>query len=480
VAIAVCALGTTALAQLELHPGGITPVLVGALQGIASALFLGAGVLRLSRFRLAGDQRSLRMGVALVVLGGIAIPLTGLAGVISSGGDSGSMLRPATAIATVGVVQLMVFRAICGPDHRRPHALRLLATACGAALLLFLGLVTLNAWWPQLLQTDSVPPAALRGATLAVVWLYVGLEAALRSEERPWAGKVSPLLGCMGVAELLRIVSAYHQGGWELAAAGLQALLAALVAHRALVDLDEATSALRLSNDQDAAKHHAWREEMAHDARNALAGLRAALVTLEKYDGVLDTDTSVRLRAAALGEISHLEHLIIRPDPVDPVDFDIAEVVTQVIDAQRANGASVELDVAPTWARGRPADLATALQNLVVNGRDHGGNRITIRTVRAGSRVELSVVDQGPGLSEAQIATLFQRGARGPKSRGSGLGLHVSRTLMRQQGGDLFLRDHVGGATFVITLPLSVNVTTAAVRRAETRHAVALVGVEAS
>jgi signal transduction histidine kinase len=476
----VCAAAASVLAQHDMHAGSLAAQIVAVLQIVTASLFLGAGVVRLARFRLAGDQRSLRMGVALVVLGGIAIPLTGLAGVLSSGGDSGSMLRPATAIAAVGVVQLMVFRAISGPDHARPHALRLLATACGAALLPFLGLVALNAWWPQLLHADSVPPVALHGATLGVVWLYVGLEAALRSDERPWAGRAAPLLGCMGVSELLRLVSAYHPGGWELAAAALPALLAAMVARHALADLDEATCAVRRSSDQDAAKHHAWREEMAHDARNALAGLRAALVTLEKYDGVLDADTSVRLRAAALGEVSHLEHLIIRCDPVDPVDFDVAEVVTRVVDAQRANGADVQVDVAPLWVHGRPADLATALQNLVVNARDHGGNRITVGTARAGGRCELSVTDRGPGLSEPQLATLFQRGARGPESRGSGLGLHVSRTLMRQQGGDLFLRDRVGGATFVITLPLSVTVAPAAVRRTETLDAFAFAGMQAS
>ena len=56
-------------------------------------------------------------------------------------------------------------------------------------------------------------------------------------------------------------------------------------------------------------------------------------------------------------------------------------------------------------------------------------------------------------LSDGQLATLFQRGARGPGSQGSGLGLHVSRVLMRQLGGDVQLRRHHGGATFALVLP---------------------------
>jgi signal transduction histidine kinase len=481
VAVAVCAIVATVLEQLDVQAGtGVAARVVGALQVIASALFLGAGVLRIARFRVAGCQRSLRMGVALVVFGAFALPLTSLAGIIASGEDSGSMLRPATAMATIGVSQLVVFRAVTGTDPRRPHSIRLLVTACGSALLLFLALVGVHALWPTFLHAEALAPTALRGATLAAVWLYVGLEAALRSEGRAWVGKAAPLLGCMGVAELLRVVAVYHPGGWELAAAALLALLGGLVAHRALMDLDETVRATQ-RRDEDIADHHAWHEEMAHDARNALAGLRAALTTLEKYDGVLDTATCGRLRSAALGEINHLEHLIIRSDQADPVDFDVAEVVTHVVDSQRANGADIALDVHPLRVHGRPGDLATALQNLVVNARDHGGNRITVRTSRIGDQMELLVSDRGPGLAEGQVATLFQRGARGPESRGSGLGLHVSRTLMRQQGGDLVLREHVDGATFAITLPLAVPVAWTEPRRtAVPVRSFALAAAEAS
>ena len=477
VAVGGCALLATVLAQLDVHASSVAEHVTQVLGVVGAALFLGAGVLRVARWRVAGDVRSLLMGAALVVLGGLVIPLTSLAGVLM-GSDEQSLLRAATAVTTTCVVLALVMRALTTHDDDQPHAGRLLAWSALACLVLFAGVVALDAWAPQALHAETLAPRVVRGTLLAVAWLYVGLEAALRSEDRPWAGRVAPLLGCMGVAELLQVASVYHDGGWVLASAGLVAALAAVTAHRSLVDLDEAatTGQARLEAVSSAlhetrvgmSQHHAWREEMVHDARNALAGVRAALTTLERYDGVLDGPTSERLRTAALGEISHLEHLIIRSERTESVDFDVAGVVTNVVEAQRANGVEVTLHAAPFRAHGRPGDLATSLQNLLVNARDHGGNQVSVHTVTVAGRVEVHVSDQGPGLSESQLTTLFQRGARGPASHGSGLGLHVSRTLMRQQGGDLQLRRHHGGAVFVLVLNAAAPLAAPSARPAPT------------
>ena len=70
-----------------------------------------------------------------------------------------------------------------------------------------------------------------------------------------------------------------------------------------------------------------------------------------------------------------------------------------------------------------------------------------------------TVSDDGRGLEEADRAWLFGRFERGAAGRtsgnGSGLGLYVSRALMRGMGGDLVLDDVVPGrgATFRLTLP---------------------------
>ena len=98
--------------------------------------------------------------------------------------------------------------------------------------------------------------------------------------------------------------------------------------------------------------------------------------------------------------------------------------------------------------RGRPGDLATVLQNLLVNAAVHApGCPVTVQLVAGPSQVEIVVSDRGPGLTAAQAATVFDRGVRGADSPGSGLGLYVARTLLRRHGGDVELRQREGGAT---------------------------------
>ena len=78
---------------------------------------------------------------------------------------------------------------------------------------------------------------------------------------------------------------------------------------------------------------------------------------------------------------------------------------------------------------------------------------------RARKQVWATIGDGGPGLSEEDRARLFERFARGDAGRaagdGSGLGLYVSRALMRGMNGDLTVDDPVAGqgAVFRLTLP---------------------------
>jgi signal transduction histidine kinase len=461
VATAVC---TVVATVLVLGSGSqlLGDRLTGAFGLVAAALFLGSGGLRISQWRLTGESRCLLMGAALVVLGGLSIPMTNLAGVIMRDSET-SLLRAMTALTSTLVVLTLVVRALHSPPEGgslRP--LRIVVPAAVVVAATFTGLVAVYAVSPGLLTSTLVPPPAVRGSLLAIAWFAVGLEAAMRSTQLPWAGRVAPLLGCMAVAEMLRVISVVHPGAWEVTGAALVALIASITAHRALRDLEEAVradranhaspTAYRSGTETGAAPRRAWRDELLHDALNTLAGLRAALATLEQYGARLDPTTRDRLRAAALGEVSHLEHLIIHGERDATVDFDLEPVLRTVVETRRAMGMQIELSDCDVRAHGRPVDVATVLHNLLVNAAQHAAGPVSVTVRAAPETVEIRVVDSGPGMPATQLARLFQRGARGPQSTGSGLGLHVAHTLMQQQSGDLRLHSHADGCTFAMSL----------------------------
>jgi signal transduction histidine kinase len=393
---------------------------------VAAALFLGAGVLRVSRWRIAGDPRSLMMGAALIVLGGLALPLTSLAGVIMDGSTT-SMLRAVTALTSTLVTLTLVVRALNTPaEDASLRPLRVVGPAATTAMAIFAGLVMVYVWSPGLLTSTLVPPPMIRGALLATAWFVVGLEAAMRSPQLPWAGRVAPLMGCMAVAELLRVISVVHPGAWEVTGSALVAVIASLTAHRALLDLDEAASSERQATELTS--------EVPSSARAGAGRERAWLEEPVQEMG------------------SHLEHLIIRGEPDATVDFDLEPVLRTVVETRRAAGTEIELSDCDLRAHGRPGDVATVLRNLLVNAEQHGGGPVTVTALSLGERIEVHVTDHGPGMPASQVATLFQRGARGAGSAGSGLGLHVSHALMQQQGGDLELGAHTEGCTFILSL----------------------------
>jgi signal transduction histidine kinase len=114
--------------------------------------------------------------------------------------------------------------------------------------------------------------------------------------------------------------------------------------------------------------------------------------------------------------------------------------------------------------------LRQVLLNLLSNAvKFTDGRRVTLRVIRrampavgAVARLRFEIEDQGSGLSEAQVARLFQPfeqvAEAKPREDGTGLGLAVSRRLIRLMGGDIEVRSRPGEGTvfaFEIELPLS-------------------------
>jgi len=107
---------------------------------------------------------------------------------------------------------------------------------------------------------------------------------------------------------------------------------------------------------------------------------------------------------------------------------------------------------------GRPLALRRCLTNLVDNAIRYGG-RAVIRLEDAADRLTIRVLDDGPGIPEAELDQAFEPFFRGEASRsretgGTGLGLGIARSIARVHGGDLVLRNRPeGGLEATLTLP---------------------------
>jgi signal transduction histidine kinase len=113
-----------------------------------------------------------------------------------------------------------------------------------------------------------------------------------------------------------------------------------------------------------------------------------------------------------------------------------------------------------------PTKVALALSNLVSNALRFARHEVTISVVASGSNASIDVVDDGAGVPESGLATIFNRveaavAATGGRS-GSGLGLAIVRGIARAHGGDVRAENvtvdgKTRGARFSVILPLTSN-----------------------
>ncbi len=105
--------------------------------------------------------------------------------------------------------------------------------------------------------------------------------------------------------------------------------------------------------------------------------------------------------------------------------------------------------------------VAQVLDNLMSNAAKYApGAPVTIRARSLGTRVEVEVEDEGPGIAAEHLPHLFERFYRVPTSggtaRGTGLGLHICRKIVEAHGGQISVRSEPGqGTTFRFTLPVA-------------------------
>jgi len=159
---------------------------------------------------------------------------------------------------------------------------------------------------------------------------------------------------------------------------------------------------------------------------------------------------------------------------VEPVrvESDVPALVLDVRDMMRGEAAAKDLTL-EVRAHGRvpativtdPTRLRQILINLVANAvkfTDEGTVAVVVGADEGESRLIVDVVDHGPGLSDAERATIFEPWMQGEAAAlapgGSGLGLAVARGLAGVLDGALTVESQPGeGSVFTVSIPLGVE-----------------------
>ena len=195
-----------------------------------------------------------------------------------------------------------------------------------------------------------------------------------------------------------------------------------------------------------------------HEFKTPIAAMRGAVELLREH---IDTMTKEETRGFLANldvDIERLERLTLRL--LELADADMARPSDEVIDVMDVAKAldrpevRIASDGPGAPVRMARASLEAVLQNLIDNALEGGAKTVDLRASVAGDRLFLDVSDDGPGVSQGNRARIFEPFFTTRRDAGgTGLGLPISRSLVRHAGGDIELSAAVEGASFRITLP---------------------------
>ena len=228
------------------------------------------------------------------------------------------------------------------------------------------------------------------------------------------------------------------------------------------------TAALRRSDDIKTALLRA----VSHDLRTPLTSVVAAGHALGASS--LTEEERSELSAAVVEEGSRLASMVdnllalsrLQAGAAAPrTDWvSIEDLVTAAGEGLRGEPLNIRLMIDPgvPEVRADAAQLERAFANVLENARRYsGGLPVSVHARRAGSRVLVSVVDQGPGIAPAERDRIFEPFYRGHTQSdeawtGSGLGLAIAKGFVEANGGTIEVGSLPGqGTSFVISLPVS-------------------------
>jgi two-component system sensor histidine kinase KdpD len=259
----------------------------------------------------------------------------------------------------------------------------------------------------------------------------------------------------------------------------LDPLLNALVEQTAL-----AIERLALRERLEDARLHAETERLrsallasiSHDLRNPLAAIVGSASGLEQQWHKLPDEAKIALLhtirseadrldvfIANLLDITRIEAGVVKPrrDAIDVSDV-LNAAVNQASRLLSAHRLALDIQADMPLVMADVALLQQVMYNVIENAAKYSspGSLIRITTQVEGQAMQIHVLDEGPGIPEAELELVFEKFYRAmnvPRQNGTGLGLAICRGFVEAMHGTIELsnRDDRHGTIVALTLPVA-------------------------
>ena len=227
---------------------------------------------------------------------------------------------------------------------------------------------------------------------------------------------------------------------------------------------------------------------ISHELKTPLTSIRGFSEAM--LDGTIDDQVGIERSAKIISDESNrvlrlvqelldLSRIESGQVSMQQDDIDLHELFDHVgeVFALRSEESGVGLDVSlqgKAHIRGDFDRLEQVMNNLLDNAFRHTPNggqvKVACRDLQPGT-LQVTVSDNGPGIAQNDLPHLFERFYRGDNAgsspkKGYGLGLAISREIVRAHGGEIWATSEPGkGTTFVFTLPTAGRESRRAVAR---------------
>jgi len=320
-----------------------------------------------------------------------------------------------------------------------------------------------------------------------VVYVAHGLEGVARSTdnlERLLWWSLPALLTLMGVltwvvtGRALRPVEAMRHEVEVIGAEDLHRRVPEPVTEDEIGRLARTMNAMLARLEDATERQRRFVADASHELRSPLTGIRAQLEVDLEHPELADwqatehdvLDDAIRMQrlvddllAIAVADASALDDA--HRAPVDLDEIVLAEArrlgsrSALTVDTHAVSGAQVD---------GNADQLLRVVRNLLDNAARHARSRVEVSLNESATDVTLRVVDDGPGIPDADRERVFERFARVDDARGrhgdgdgdgggAGLGLAIVHDVVVAHGGTVAV-ENTPGAAFTVVLPVQAGV----------------------